>query len=262
MTTKTGNVVTKHADAIEVDYEDLYEGGSLFPEGNPLREVIKDVVPWDIGGPQPALVELEAGGGVCGRVLDVGCGLGDTALFLAGRGYAVTAFDNSPAAIRRARARADALDLPVEFLVADATTLDGLTEHTFDTILDNGLYHGLGSDQRRPYLAALHRIGAPGARSYFACFSDETLQEIRPPRKFSAEDVRKNLAETGWAIVQFATISFVLNPALTRNILRQAVTVANPNGNQKQVDELNNDEHGRLLLPAWLITADRAEAQS
>jgi ubiquinone/menaquinone biosynthesis C-methylase UbiE len=223
--------------------------------------VVKDIVPWDIGGPQPSLVELEAGGGVRGRVLDVGCGLGDAALFLAGRGYAVTAFDNSPAAIRRARARAEELQLSVEFLVADATTLDGLTEHTFDTIVDSALYHGLTADQRRAYLAALHRVGAPGAVLHIACFSEETLPEMRSPLWYSAEDVRKNMAEAGWAITRFDKIGFAVNPAITREIVHQMVTIAQVDRDRKLVDGLQVDEHGRLLLPAWLITADRAEDQ-
>ena len=34
--------------------------------------------PWVIGEPQPAIVELERAGLIRGKVLDVGCGTGDT----------------------------------------------------------------------------------------------------------------------------------------------------------------------------------------
>ena len=63
-------------------------------------------VPWDIRQAQPRLMELEALGGISGEVLDIGCGLGDNAIFLASRGHSVTGLDGSPTAIEQARSRA------------------------------------------------------------------------------------------------------------------------------------------------------------
>ena len=64
-------------------------------------------VPWDIRQAQPRLMELEALGGIIGEVLDIGCGLGDNAIYLASRGHSVTGLDGSPTAIEEARRRAD-----------------------------------------------------------------------------------------------------------------------------------------------------------
>ncbi|GAA5159717.1 class I SAM-dependent methyltransferase [Pseudonocardia eucalypti] len=239
------------------DFEALYRGESLYPEGHPLRAVFQDIVPWDIGGPQRPLVRLVADGGLRGHVLDAGCGLGDSALYLAGRGYRVTAFDNSPAAIRRATARAESLGVSVEFLIADATALDDLADHSFDTILDNGLLHSLDPAGRAAYLAALRRAAAPEARLYVVCWTDDTPSQLRPPHQDDAEGTRRTLTEAGWAVTRFDWTQYAFNSALTREILHQAMEVTGAGEEGRcYVDRLATDEHGRLLLPLWSITAE------
>ncbi|MDF2444035.1 MAG: hypothetical protein JWR01_2238, partial [Subtercola sp.] len=59
------------------------------------------------GQPNAVLVD-EASGLVAGRALDVGCGEGADAIWLAGRGWQVTAVDVSGLALDRARVAADA----------------------------------------------------------------------------------------------------------------------------------------------------------
>jgi SAM-dependent methyltransferase len=53
-----------------------------------------------------------------GRALDVGCGEGADAIWLASLGWQVTAIDVSEVALRRARAAADQLEIEVEWLHA------------------------------------------------------------------------------------------------------------------------------------------------
>ena len=59
-----------------------------------------------------------------GRALDMGCGEGRNALWLAERGWSVTAVDFSEVAVERGRDWADRRGLSVEFLVADLTEFD------------------------------------------------------------------------------------------------------------------------------------------
>lgn len=61
--------------------------------------------PWEIGRPQPAMLQLFDGGEVTGNVLDVGCGTGELALLAASRGLSATGVDSSPRAIAIARRR-------------------------------------------------------------------------------------------------------------------------------------------------------------
>ena len=68
-----------------------------------------------------------------GRILDVGCGFGRHAIYLAELGYMVTAIDPAPAMIAAARAHAAAAGVKVAFHVADGAALQD-TER-FDLIL-------------------------------------------------------------------------------------------------------------------------------
>jgi threonine dehydrogenase-like Zn-dependent dehydrogenase len=121
-----------------------HEDTAWFEELYADAEAGRREVPWDRGGPNPFLEQWVVERDVRGegrRALVVGTALGDDAEMLAGRGFAVTAFDVAPTAIEGARRRfpgspvdyrvADLLDLPVEWvrafdLVAEAITVQAL----------------------------------------------------------------------------------------------------------------------------------------
>ncbi len=97
-----------------------------------------------------------------GRVLDIGAGAGRATLAARHRGHDATALDISPGALEVCRGRGiDDLYLgSVESLAAEDAP------PTFDTFLMMGNNLGLlgGPDQAAEFLAALHRLAAPGAR--------------------------------------------------------------------------------------------------
>lgn len=116
---------------------------------------------WDTGITPPEVVavvdELTAG-----RAIDLGCGTGTNAVYLAQRGWEVIGVDFSALAIERARRRAaDAGVGRVTFMRADVTQLPDLG--TFDLAYDIGCLHAVPAGDRPQYaswLAGSLRRGA------------------------------------------------------------------------------------------------------
>jgi SAM-dependent methyltransferase len=121
--------------------------------------------PWD-GHALPArLVELVEGNVALphGKVLDIGCGTGDAAIYLARAGWHVTAIDFVERALARARAKTAAAVVEVRYLRADVTKL-GASDvgGGFDLALDGGCLHGLEDGARDAYVREVSAAVAPG----------------------------------------------------------------------------------------------------
>jgi len=100
-----------------------------------------------------------------GRALDLGCGTGTNALYLARHDWQVVGIDFSELAIGTARTKLATASLPgVTFHHGDATqlTAEGITGF-FDFVLDIGCFHGVPPTKRDRYVrevAAHTRAGA------------------------------------------------------------------------------------------------------
>ncbi|AFU01455.1 hypothetical protein O3I_017470 [Nocardia brasiliensis ATCC 700358] len=156
--------------------------------------------PWDIGGPQPAIVEVAASGGFSGAVLDVGCGSGENALHLAALGLSVLGVDVAETALAIARGKAAARGLAVEFAMADAFELSRLGR-MFDTVLDSGMFHTCDADEQLRYAASLASVTTPGGTLYILCFSNTGPDP--GPHPISQEALTTAFA-TNWTIATIA----------------------------------------------------------
>ena len=118
---------------------------------------------WDTGITPPELVELVQSCQVQpGRALDIGCGTGTNAIYLAKSGFQVVGTDLAWLAIRRARRKARKGGVSVAFYVGEAiklgTSAGPPIGGSFDLAVDIGCLHAIQSGDRVAYGSMLRRV--------------------------------------------------------------------------------------------------------
>jgi SAM-dependent methyltransferase len=226
-------------DIHDVDFDALYQGGQM------LEGVELAAIPWDIGAAQPVVIEAERAGRFHGAVLDVGCGLGDNAIHLAGQGHEVTGIDAAPSAIEQARQRARERGVDVQFAVADATSLAGF-DGRFDSVLDGACYHCLDEDARHAYAAALHRATRPDALLNLFCFPTGG-SGLAAAMGISEENLHTTWSKAGWDITDLRLVRYHIN-ADVRDFITAFGLACEP---------VPNDA-SRLQAPVWALQAQRS----
>ncbi len=160
---------------------------------------------WEIGRAQHDFVALEEAGEIVGDVLDVGCGTGENALYLAGRGHEVRGVDEVPAAIERARQKAEEQGAAATFLVADALDLTALGR-TFETAIDSGLFHALSDADRPRFARSLAPVLSPGGTDFMLAIS-ELDSEGPAPLRVTRREIRAAFAD-GWRVNRIRPAAF------------------------------------------------------
>jgi cyclopropane fatty-acyl-phospholipid synthase-like methyltransferase len=109
-------------------------------------------IAWIFGPLFPDLVKLVESGRIePGRAIDLGCGVGIEAIYLAESGFDVIGVDFSPTAIRRARRNARKAGVEVAFYQEDLTDLQQVNG-TYDFLLDVGALSDMDQKQREGYV--------------------------------------------------------------------------------------------------------------
>lgn len=110
-------------------------------------------MPWAHSKPDFNLVHLVTEWPISvGKALEIGCGTGTDAIWLAKKGFEVTAIDVSEIPISLAKEQARKESVEVDFRVLDFL-IDGLPTNSFDFIFDRGYFHSYDSDKKRSVIA-------------------------------------------------------------------------------------------------------------
>jgi SAM-dependent methyltransferase len=156
--------------------------------------------PWDEHPLAASLVRLVEGDDALppGTALDLGCGTGDSSIYLAKHGWRVTGVDFVGKALDKARTKAAARQAEVNFLQADVTRLssEGVGSD-FGLIVDNGCLHGMSDADRDAYVREVTAVAATDAHLLIVGFSPGTT---RPVRGITEAEVERRFA-ADWTLV-------------------------------------------------------------
>jgi ubiquinone/menaquinone biosynthesis C-methylase UbiE len=156
-------------------------------------DAYRTIPPWDIGRPQPALVEVaEKGEMRPGRVLDVGCGTGENALFLARSGFTVFGIDMARDAVKAAKAKALQRGVKADFELGNALAT-GFDSTSFDNVIDSGLFHTFEDRERSVYVGEIARVLRREGKYFMLCFSDKEPTGWGP-RRITREEIEKTFS--------------------------------------------------------------------
>lgn len=150
--------------------------------------------PWDIGRPQPAFVNLVRNRELNpGHVLDVGCGTGENAIFLAQNGYSVVGVDVVQDALRAAKAKAGSRKEKVEFQIGNALALE-FENGLFDNVTDSGLFHTFQDPERTVFSREIARVLRRGGKYFMLCFSEKEPTNWGGPRRVTRPEIEETFS--------------------------------------------------------------------
>ncbi len=133
--------------------------------------------PWNNTTPPGELVGLVQEGKVrpC-KTVDLGCGAGTYAIYLAGIGFDVTGIDSAPKAVQLAQENAQRQDASCRFIVADLLGDMHEVKDTFDFAYDWEVLHHIFPEDRKTYMKNVRNLLNPKATYLSVCFSDDDPQ--------------------------------------------------------------------------------------
>ncbi len=132
-----------------------------------------------------------------GTALDVACGRGRNALFLAQHGYQVTAIDYSAIALKQLQAEAQEFDLQIATAEIDLEKQPQLPQGPFDLVINFYYLH-------RPLLPQLKELVKPGGLLIMRTFSEVIIDEpccLEPQMVLKREELLETFKD--WQILRY-----------------------------------------------------------
>lgn len=181
------------------------------------RDIPLDNIPWNLLKPPEMLVKAIKAEKIkpC-KAVDLGCGAGNYAVWLAGQGFDVTGIDISQHAIRHANDLAGREGVSCNFVVGDL--LGDLKEFNtcFDLAFDWEVLHHIFPEDRANYLRNVHDMLRPNGTYFSLCFSEKDPEfggegkfrktPLGTTLYFSSEDELESAFDPFFHILELTTV--------------------------------------------------------
>ena len=158
-----------------------------------------------------------------GRILDLGCGTGDIAIWLALQGYQAYGIDIAPSAIAWATEKAQAQNAHVQFTIGSVLDLDTYETDFFRLVIDGRCLHCIIGPDRATTLTSIYRVLQPGGGFLVQCMCGVVMDESSMKAAFdpssrctlnregiatryigAADDILQELTDVGFEIAHWA----------------------------------------------------------
>ena len=164
--------------------------------------------PWDIGKPDANLIQTVTTTPIqpC-LTLEIGCGTGDNAIWLAQRGFDVVGVDFSPVAIQRANDKTAKAGVKCRFIVLDILQSE-VEGAPFGLAFDRGFLHTIASDGvRKGFAEKLSGYLEPGGLWLSLVGNADEVRHGQGPPQRSARDI-VNAVEPHFEILSLVSSYF------------------------------------------------------
>ena len=163
---------------------------------------------WDTGHASTELKRLVETGQIrpC-RTVEIGCGTGSDAIYLASRGFDVTAIDIAPTALNIAERKAEQAGVQVNWLLADV--LNPPQFEAFDFAYDRGCYHEVRQHAPQAYVAAVRRLTHDRSKILILAgnANNDTYWRFEGPPRVREQDIRSDFTD-GFRLLQLREVRF------------------------------------------------------
>jgi SAM-dependent methyltransferase len=200
----SGRIEILGRDEKELVSKRLLPGGILPPDLGAWQRRLQWDLPykastetvWDTGHASTELKRMVETGQIkpC-RTVEIGCGTGSDAIYLASRGFDVTAIDIAPTALNIAERKAEQAGARVNWLLADVLHPPQL--EAFDFAYDRGCYHEVRQHAPQAYVAAVRRLTHDRSKILILAgnANNDTYWRFEGPPRVREQDIRSDFAD-------------------------------------------------------------------
>ena len=146
-------------------------------------------LPWDTKLPAEALIACIGELRLTGAALEIGCGTGTNALWLARQGFETVGLDVSPTATAQAQLKAEQAGVAnVRFVSGDIFGPLPIPAGSVELVFDRGCFHSVAAEARRPFADRVAEALAPEGYWLTLCGNADAPERTGPPQ-LSAADI-------------------------------------------------------------------------